>query len=225
MSLFGDDEESYQPQAVPQAPTLSDLTNQYIQSLPQIFNAESQYAPQYAELDYNLASQYAPQYASLMQDIQNQLYPNTASLQETLAQQALQGINSPLPDYLKSQYQDALRAEIGPNAGSGIGADYVSTNLLNLGKSYQDYYRDLGLNLTNRMPLVNPQVPGFRSPTEGYNFNNAAGYVSNTYAPYVNAFTSQQNATGQINAQKSKYRMAGIGSAIGGAVGFLGGFL
>lgn len=213
-----------QPAAAPAPPSVAQSAQDYVNSLPQIYAAELQYNPLYAQQDYDLAAQYAPMYAELARSAEAGAYPYTAGLQEQLAKQASEGINSPLPDYLKTQYQDMLRSEIGDNAGSGIGADYVSTNLLNLGKSYQDYYRDLGLSVTNRLPLTQTGNPAFRNAGAGYDYGATSGFQASGYGNYAGAYANIANSANQANASNYKSKLGLIGTGIGSATGFLTGF-
>jgi len=48
---------------------------------------------------------------------------------------------------MQDQYRSDLLGQLGSNANSGIGADYVSRNLINQQQQYQQYYQNLGLSL------------------------------------------------------------------------------
>lgn len=217
---------------VPQAPTYGQQLSDYIANYPKLFNLEQTYGPQEAALQLDILKQYGPEYNQFLADQQQQLAPETYALQENLATLANQGMGAQLPDALKSQYQDQLRAELGTNAGSGIGADYVSRNLINLGEQYKQHYQDLGLSLLNRQPVqtATSNVP-YSNPTSGINgmlTSNAQNYGSYTNAlanvPY---YTSSK--TGGINGML----MGGLagsmsgspwGGTAGAAYGLMGGF-
>lgn len=213
-----------QPQSTPAPPSVAQTSADYIASLPAMYQAELDYNPKYAAQDFALAQEYSPKYADLLRTTESAAYPYTASLQEKLAKQASEGLDSQVPDAMRQQYLDTLRSEIGPNAGSGIGADYVSSNLLNLGKSWQDYYRDLGLSLTNRLPLTQASVPNARSASQGYDYGATSGYQASTYGPYAGAYANIADSANKAQTSMYNSRLGLYGAAIGGATGFLGGF-
>lgn len=226
---------------IPKPPSAAESFQQYLDLLPKAYQAQLDYGPKFAEADYQLSSQYDPLYSRLQYDIEQSLYPETAGLQENLAKQAREGMQEQVPEWARMQYQDTLRSELGPNAGSGIGADYFSRNMLGMQKSWQDYYRDLALSVTQRMPLQGAvNVPG-RDMTGGLSYQNIASASASNYAPYVQALTqvpyyyqgSQRgggfNWGGAASGAMSGARVGSmtgnpIGTVIGAGVGgFLGG--
>lgn len=217
----GDKTDVIQPAATPAPPTVAQSVSDYVNSLPQIYQAQLQYDPQFAQEEYNLQAQYAPQYATLYRDANAAAYPVTAGLQEQLATQAQAGMNSPLPDYLKNQYLDQLHSEIGNNAGSGIGADYVSTNLLNLGKSYQDYYRGLAQQLSGQLPLTLTQPQQLPQVGAGYNYGTTSGNQTQGYGSYAGAYANIANSANAANASNYKSQLALYGTGIASASAFL----
>lgn len=213
-----------QPSAAPAPPSVSQSVSDYTNSLPQIYQASLQYDPQFAAQEYGLQAEYAPQYAKLYRDANAAAYPETAGLQEKLAAQASAGIDSPLPDYLKKQYLDQLHSEVGDNAGSGIAGDYVSTNLLNLGKSYQDYYRNLAFSLSGNLPLTTAQPQNLPQVGAGYNYANTSNFTQGTYAPYAGAYANIANSANAANSSNYKSKLALYGTAIGSGSSFLSSF-
>jgi len=158
-----------------------------VQSLPQLFAAQQQYAPQEAAQQVQLAQQYAQPLAQAYQSAQDVLYPGTSDLQEKLAQQAQQGISGQVPQGMQDQYRSDLLGQLGSNANSGIGADYVSRNLINQQQQYQQYYQNLGLSLAGRQPLVNPQTPQTTSQLGNYNAGQALNYTAQNYGTFAGA--------------------------------------
>lgn len=193
----------------PAAPTTSSSISEYIQNYPQLMQLQQQYNPQLAAQDFALAQEYAPKYQQLMQDTEAQAYPYTAGLQEQLAKRASEGIGGGLTPQLEQSYRERLRSEIGPNVGSGIGADYVSRGLVDAEQQYQRYYDDLGLSLTGRLPLsqaTNPQLrtaSSILAPQDVMSFNQGVygtqgSIFSNLYNSQANLLSSKNQAMGQM---------------------------
>jgi len=185
--------------ATPTAPTTQSSTQDWINALPQIYQAQMQYAPLIAQQQ---------------QQIQEQLYPKTSALQENLAGQATEGMNSDVPAWMKQQYQSDMNAQLGPNAASGIGADYASRGLMQQQQNWKQYYQNMGLSLAGRQPLVQPGLDYMSS------FGPGGVMQSNNqnYGTQANIYGTQANFETQQNQAMMKLIGAGIG-AVGSAVG------
>lgn len=198
--------------------------------LGQYLSQQQEYAPQLMELDYQLQQQYAPEMARLMAETNAELYPETVALQEQLAAQASEGMQSDVPEWMVKQYQDSVLGQLGENARSGVGADSVARGLIDLNQQYKNYYRDLGLSVTGRSPLVSagavnaPQVQtpqyGGMNWTTGYNPQAEMGGYAQTYSPYVGAYASMYNSNAGLAASNNQM----MGNIIGGALGGFGTF-
>lgn len=203
-----------QPAAqVPQAPSYGAQLSDYISNYPKMYALEQEYGPKEAQLTLDLLKQYGPQYDQYLKEQQDAINPVTAGLQENLAKIAQDNMGGGLPDYLKNQYLDTLRSELGSNVGSGIGADYVSRNLASLGEQYRNNYQNLALSLINRTPVQSAMsnVP-YANPTSG--FGNSLNYGASTYGNYVQGLTSMPYYT---NGGSSAGSTAGmLGAMLGG---------
>lgn len=202
---------------VPSPPSLSSSISDYVANYPKLVDLEKQYSPQLAQLDFDLLKQFGPQLTDYSVAEQQRLTPNTYGLQESLAKIAADGMGAGLPDQLRNSYLDNLRSEIGPNAGSGIGADYVSTNLLRLGEDYKSYYQNLGLSLLNRMPITQPSSPSFRNPVGNFGLGDASQLGMQGYSAYTNALSNQpfyQRQAGK-GGMSSMFGGAGMGALMG----------
>lgn len=210
----------------PPAPTAGDNTRDYIANLPAMYQAELEYNPKYAEQDFQLASQYYPKYAEMMRNSDQALYPETAKLQEALAKQANEGMNGAIPESMKAAYLDSLRSELGPNAGSGIGADYVSRGLLNQQKTYNDYYRDLALSVSGRQPLTSTQPVGFDQAGAGYNYGQVANNNMQGYGSYSSLYGGMYNTNAGMAQSRNQgmYGLLGAGLQTAGAFAGAGAF-
>jgi hypothetical protein len=205
---------------VPQPPSYGQQLSDYIKNYPKLFQLEKEYGPQEAALTLDILKQYGPEYNQFLKQQQEQLSPETAQIQEGLAglvnQNAGYGDNvNGVPRALQSQYLDTLRAELGPNAGSGIGADYVSRGLAQLGEQYKQNYQNLGLSLLQRQPVQQAMssVP-YQNPSAG--LGGALSYGANTYGSYTNALT-------QVPYYTQSSSSSPWGSIIGGGLGAIGG--
>lgn len=169
----------------PPAPSTAEAIQAYVQSLPALYEAQMKYAPMEAQQQVDLANQYAEPLAQAYQKAQNILYPGTSGLQEQLAAQAKAGINGNVPQGVQDQYRSDLTAQLGENAKSGIGADYVSRNLLNQQQQYQQYYQNLGLSLAGRQPLVNPTTPNYTNQLGNYTPGQGLNYTQGNYGVFA----------------------------------------
>lgn len=189
-----------QPTPPPQ-PSTADAIQAYVNSLPALYEAQFKYAPMEAQQQVDLANQYAVPLAQAYQQAQEVLYPGTTGLQEQLAKQASQGASGAIPQGLQDQYRSDLLAQLGENAKSGIGADYVSRNLMNQQEDYNRYYQSLGLSLAGRQPLVNPQTPNYTNQAGNYTPGQGLGYTSGNYGTFASASRPivSQNQSGTPN--------------------------
>lgn len=204
------------PVSVPPPPSIGQSISEYLAALPQIYSAEQQYGPQFAQLQYDLGQRF---------------YPYTSGLQEQLARQSAEGISAGVPDWMRQEYISNLRAASGENVGSPIAADYESTGLLRLGEDYRNYFRNLGLSLTGRLPLTQGQNVAMGG------IPSALNYGSQNYGNYVSGLVNQP--FGYHGGQGSRFGGALQGAAggalagspfgppgmiIGGSLGSLGGY-
>lgn len=180
----GSSTQIIQPVAPP-APSTADAIKQYVDSLPALFAAQQQYAPQEAAQQLQLLQQYAVPTAQAYQQAQDVLYPGTSGLQESLAKQAQAGMTAQVPQSMSDQYHSDMNAQLGTNANSGIGADYVSRNLVNQQQQYNQYYQNLGLSLAGRQPLVNPQQPNYTNQLGNYQPGQGLQYTAGNYGTFA----------------------------------------
>lgn len=192
----------------------------YVANLPQLYATQLQWSPQFEQQNLQMAQQYGPQYKAL----QDALYPELSKLDTSLTNQAAAGISSDLPDYLKQQYQDQFRAEVGDQNGSGIGADYVSRNMLAAGEAYKQNNQNLALTLTGRQPLYQASSGTYQqayNPSATYNYGQVANNNVQGYNAYSNAYSSMYNSNAGFQSNlNSLYQ----GYTKMGALGFGGSF-
>lgn len=171
----------------PPAPSTAEAIQQYVASLPALYEAQMKYAPQEAQQQVDLANQFAGPLAEAYKKAQDTLYPGTSGLQEQLAAQAKAGMTAEVPQAQRDQYRSDLLAQLGQNATSGIGADYVSRNLMNQQQQYNQYYQNLGLSLAGRQPLVNPTTPNYTNQLGNYTPGQGLGYTQGNYGVFSGA--------------------------------------
>lgn len=175
---------------VPQAPTYAQSVKDYVDNYPQLFNLQKQYGPQEAQLQLDLLKQYGPELSNYYSEEQQRLTPYTYGLQENLAKIAQDNMMGGIPDALRNSYLDQYRAEIGPNAGSPIGADYVSNNLARTAQDYNQYYQGLGLSLIDKIPVTSNSPATINSPNTAGGLPQALGYAQGNYGNYVQGITN-----------------------------------
>lgn len=162
------------------APTQYESAQDWAKAMPTIYQTQLEYAPKEAQMQYDLMSKYALPLAQLEKSYQEQLNPETSKLQEEMAASAREGMNATeMPDWMKKNYRDEMKANLGSNVGSPIAADYMSTGMQKQLFNQQKYYNDLGLSLAGRQPLVSgaqPQATNYMSsatPSAGMSFDSA----------------------------------------------------
>jgi len=197
------------------APTLGATMGEYAAAMPQMYQTQLEYMPKFAQM---------------AQGIAQEAYPETAKLQESLASQAAAGMEEDVPDWMREEYLSGIRANLGTNIGSPIGAEYTSRAMMAQKQDLQNYYRQLGLTVAGRQQLT--QAPSYSEMYGGFTPGGAMGYGASTYGTYTGAATQTgiANAQGRMQAQMANLQYGGspwgemAGGIIGGAAGaFTGG--
>jgi len=189
--------------AAPTPPTQAQTAADYAAALP---------------IYYKAALEYEPQIAQMEKDIQSQLYPETSALQENLAKQASEGMNASLPDWYKNNVADTLKSQLGRNLVYNPTAqeDYgLKTNQAY--KDWGDYYRNLGLSVTSRQPLTQPNNMMLTATPQ-----QAMGYNANTYGSYSNVYGNMYGANAKLAGDKYSANMNMIGQIGGGLMNGIG---
>lgn len=210
----------------PKAPTVTSSMADYVKNYPALFNLMQQYMPQEAAMQVGLAQQYAEPMGQAYKTAQEAMYPQETAITNLLNQQIQQGMTGELPDWARQSYMDTMRGQLGENALAGVGADYMSRGLLEQQKSWQDYYRNLGLSVTGRQPISTAQVPQTTNQLGNYTPANVLSYNAANYGTAANIYGTQQQAASQGNPYfNSLMGVAGMG--LGGWMsnpsGFFGG--
>ena len=182
----------------PTPPSVTSSISDLISNTPQLVELQKQYAPELAQLEY---------------DIQQKLYPQQAQLGENLAQTATEGMSSSLPDWMKQEYLSNMRANLGENSKSMIGSDYLSRGLMQQGEDWKRYYQNMGMSLSNKVPMAQSNY----SPTQSFTPSSVMNYNASTYSPYMSGWSNAQ----QLNQQSPAW-MNMLGSLGGAALGGLG---
>lgn len=209
----------------PAAPSVESSMEDYIKNYPALFNLMKEYAPQETALNLGLAQQYAQPLGEAYKTAQEAMYPEETKFTKDVLAQSQEGIQSGVPDWMKKEYLDNLNASLGSNVGSGIAADYTSTGLLNLNKTYQDYYRDLGLSITGKQPISTAGTPQYTNQLTGYTPQGVMSYNAGNYATQAGMYNNQYNAYAQ-QAQNPLWlsALSGVGGAMTGLGGMATGF-
>ena len=156
----------YNPTPAP-APTTAQSMQDWVANNPAVLAEQLRAAPLEAKAYMDLYNQYALPIAQADYQANAALYPETAKLQETMAGQSAEGMTATqMPDWMRKQYQSDMNANLGTNAGSPIGADYVSRGMQEQLFNQQKYYQGLGTSLVGAQPLTqatSPQTTNYAS--------------------------------------------------------------
>lgn len=225
-NVFGGGSTSISEPNPPAQPSTADAVNAWVQSMPQVYQTQMQYAPLQAQQQVELAQKYAQPYGEALKKANEALYPGTSALQEKLAGQALEGMSGEVPEWYKKQWKDYYNTNLGTNAGSGIGADYVSRGMSEQIKGWGDYYRNLALSVTNRQPLTQATTPQTTDYMSQFTPTANMNYMANTYGTYGSLYGNMYNTNAQMaqtNAMMPYAYMTGVGNLMGGVGSMMGG--
>jgi len=183
-------------ESAPTQPSTAEAVKAWAETKPQVYETQLKYAPLEAAQQVQLAQQFAQPLAAAYKTAQETLYPETSALQEQMSGQAATGIESGLSPAEEAQYRSDIGANLGTNAGSPIGAEYTSRNLMLARQGRQDYYRNLGLSLAGRQPLAQPSTPATTNYLGSYTPATALGYQSNSIQNFQTRSPDYLGATG-----------------------------
>lgn len=203
--------------AAPAAPTTQQTVDAYTGQLNAMYNASLKYDPLIAQQQLQMAQQYAPQ----MKAVSDALNPQASKMNDMLGAQAAQGMNAQMPDWMQQQYQSQMRAELGNQVGSGMGADYVSRGMLSDQQQYQQYYSNLGLSVAGLNPVYNGstyQQQANPSVMNGYNY----GQVSNNMMSGYGSSSSANASMYASNASMANARTAANGQMMSSGIAAVG---
>lgn len=221
--LWGLPEQDTSGSSVAVQPSTADAVREWVNSMPQVYQTQLQYAPQEAAMQVQLANQYSLPMAQALKTAQDQLYPNETALTNSLTQQAQSGMNGDMPSWAKESYMDTMRAQLGDNALSGVGADYMSRGLLEQQQQWKQYYQNLGLSISGKQPVYTASSPQTSNYMSGFTPNAAMGYTSNNYGTYQNArnnnYNTQSSLYNNYNSMLGNMYGSGMG-AMGTMVAF-----
>lgn len=199
----------------PSQPTTGQSVQDWAGALPQIYQTQMQYAPLQAQQQVDLAQQYATPLAQAFQSAQNSLYPQTTALQENLAGQAAAGMSSDVPQWMQDQYRSNMNAQLGTNANSPIGADYMSRGLLQQQQDWKQYYQNLGLSVTGRQPLTQASAPKTSDYMSNFSPNSVMTSNNQNYSTAGTIYGNQMQNQGNSPWMNM---VGGIGGGIAGSV-------
>ena len=157
----------------------ADAVKAWVASMPQVYETQMKYAPQEAAQQVQLAQQYALPLGQAYRTAQESMYPGTTGLQESLAGIAQQGSTATsMPEWMKQQYRSEFNANLGTNAGSPIGAEYVSRKMQEQLFNQQKYYQNLGLSVTGRQPLTQATSPATTNYASTFTPSNLMSFLN-----------------------------------------------
>jgi len=202
--------------SAPAPQTTAESMQDYVNSLPALYDAQMEYEPQLVQQQLDLLQQYGTQFGEATKATQEALYPETSAIQEQLANQALEGSQQGFTDEEMQQYRDLYAAELGTNAGSGVGANYMGSSLVQANQQRKDYYRNLGLSLAGRQPLAQGGVTGQANWMQQYQPNQALQNNAQNYGNYASSFDTAYQASPWGDIAGSV--IGGLGAAASGGL-------
>ena len=202
--MGGGDKKEIQQPSPPTPPTATQGLEEYIRNLPQLFQAEQEFQPQFAQLQ---------------KQIQEQLFPQTSGLQEQLAGQVTEALGQDVPEWYKNQVADTLKSQLGSNlVYNPLAQERFGLQTQQAFQGYQDRFRNFGLSLAGRQPLAQPQ-----SLTSSFTPAGVQGQQSATFGTQANIFGNQLSgfqAQQQANQQLPFQYMQGVGNVLQGVGSF-----
>jgi hypothetical protein len=197
--------KSKTPEA-PKVPTYQEQMDAYIASVPQL-----------AEAQLKAIQQYGGQTALAQQQAFEQVSPEQAAIPEELAAIARQGMTGDIPQELKDQYLSNIRANLGTNAGSQIGATALAREMYNVGEQRRGQYQNLALSLAGRTPMFqSQQYDTSLSAANSLNAqNNLLGQSMQLYNTQATMAQNQVDPWGSIVGSFAGGLGGGLGSSLG----------
>lgn len=238
---MGGDSVSQPPPPAP-APSTTETSAQAIQAqisaLPQILQSQSEYGPQFSQLQLDQLNQFGPQFAQSALDLQRKYAPQFADIERSLSPE-LAGAQSTLASFL-NQSDDAEYNSLKPGlledvragqslrglgAISPLGSIDESVQLQRLKQSLKDRRLNVALSTAGRVPISSfPQIQGQTGVgqlVQNVNPESIFGYQQG-----LNNFNSSIFGT-QSNVYANQLANQGnpLGSILGGVAGGLTGGL
>ena len=210
----------------PAQPSTADSIQAWTENMPAVFEEQQRQAPLDAQQQLELLQQYGVPLAEAYRLTEKAANPEAAALQTSLTEQATEGMQSDVPQWMQDEYLSNRSAQLGTNVGSPVAADYQSTGLLQQKQEWQNYYRNMALSISGRQPVGSGQSPQTANYTQGFTPGSVMNMQASTYAPYANSYTSMYNTNAQIANQPSGFGQVmgslagGIGSGIGTGMGY-----
>jgi len=202
--------------SAPAPQTTAESMADYVASLPALYDAQMEYDPKLVQQQLELLQTYGTQFGEATKATQDALYPETSAIQEEFAGQALEGSEQGLTPEEMAQYRDIYASELGTNAGSGVGANYMGSGLVQANIQRKDYYRNLGLTLAGRQPLSQGGVTGQSNWMQQYQANQGLQNNAQNYGNYANSFDTSYQASPWGDIAGSV--IGGVGAAASGGL-------
>jgi len=206
----------------PAMPTVGESMQDYIKNMPDMYNLQKEYAPKYAADEFENYQRYMPAYTKVQDDMNRELYPEMFEQRDALSAKATEYMEQGMPDWAREEARDIYSANLGTNAGSPIGADYMSTGMMQENEKWKQYGDNLAGNLAGRAPMTSPYQFQGKDLTGGYDFGNIYQGAQQNYGNYSNAYSNMyatnQKQAGQVNPAWGMAGMLG-GGMLGGMFG------
>lgn len=210
------------PSAPPAPPSAGETSRESIQAqidaLPEIFRAQSQYGPQFSQLQLDQLRQFGPQFADEALKLRDKISPESGAASRSLADY-LGGNDQSEFDALKPGLVEDVRAgqsARGFATASPLGAIDESVQIQRLKSSLKDRRLNVALSTAGRQPLggINGttgtgQLVQNIDPSSFFGYQgNVNNYGASIFNSQAGIFGSQMNNSGSV-----------FGSLLGGFAG------
>lgn len=225
MGGSGSSQQAQQP-TPPPAPTAGQSIKEFIKYQPKLFELQQEQAPQEAQQQLELLQEFGPQMGLAVKAGQEAVSPETTAIPEELAGIARDRYKGGLSTEERDQFLSDFSGQLGTNIGSPIGALATSRSLMLANQQRQREGENLGLSLTGRQPLAQPQAPNVNNISGSLTPGQVLGFNQGVFGSQANIFGSQagmynqQMANQQSGQNQLMSGLFGLGnSALGGGIG------
>lgn len=215
---MGDNNKQELPQA-PETQSYSEVLQDFIANRPELTQSDIQASQSLSQAQLDLIKQFAAPTGLALRSAQEEINPELAKLQKDLVGQVTQGLTGELPDILKDQYLSDIRANLGTNVGSPIGATALARELFGLGESRRQSFINPALSLLGKYTTPQATIPGIDTTGTTTSPSTALSYASQQANQLANIYGTQ--ASLYANQPSDPFSQI-LGTFTGAATGALG---
>lgn len=191
---------------IPNAPSVSSSISNWLGSMSDVISGQNTASNAAAAQQLALTQQYALPMAEALKSAQESLYPEYTNLRDIYTSQVKDELTGGVPSYLQDVYRNELKAGLGSNIGSGVGSDYLGTNMATQAYNYRNAAQQKAAGLFNQLGTVTPQTVSGVDYLSGYTPSSIMNYDLSNYSTRSQIAMQQAQAK---NQQMMQYIQAG----------------